>query len=282
LLATLSLAASTGACVHPRDFRSPAERITSHTAYAEHSRVRVDAELLAPDTQNFVANIGVRVAAIRDRLDFSVNLAHGAIGVVSVQSQFNVYDSRWYAIGGRVGVTYLNPRTFWMLPNGLRQELGSFNLASVPVELWQSFPITWWFGFHLGMSYRNSTIWGSFQGDALLADTNIAQRSFSLHPYLDVFVAQRLALSVGARLPAFTEILEATDAIVEVDEGLRVGLRSAEWVRRPFNRSCQVEFAAETRFGRNTYLRLAVNLWAFRPLPGLVVTPSLSLYWRFR
>lgn len=256
--------------------------MTSNSAYAEHARVRVNTDLLATDTQRFVANVGVRVTAIRDHLDFSLNLAHGAIGVVSVQSKFTFFDSRWYAIGGRISFTYLNPRTFWMLPKPIRRQLGTFNIASTPIELWQSFPITGWFGFHLGMGYRNTVLWGVYQGDALLADANIAQRSFAFSPYVEFFAGRRVALIAGARLPVFAEFVEATDAAIQVDPALIVGVRSVEWVRRPLSRTFALEVAAETRFGRNTHVRLAVNVGGFRPVKALVVMPSLSLYWRFR
>ncbi len=276
------LAALSSACVHARNFQDPRERITRHTAYAEQARVRLDTDLLAAEPQRFVANLGVTVAAVRGHLDFSANLAHGAVGVVNLQSKFTVLDTRWYGLGGRVGLTYLNPRSFYFLPRPLRRKLGRFNLASVPIELWQSFPINTWFGADLGMGYRATSLWGDYAGDELLVDASIAQRWFAFMPVLDFYVARRVALRVGARLPVFTQVVEASDVQVALDPGVRVGVRSVEWVRRPFVRTVLLEFGAETRFGANTHLRLGVNIWAFRPLRALAVAPTLSLYWRFR
>ncbi|GEM_PF-5515923 len=277
-----TLAMTTLACVHPRDFRSPVERVTEHSAYTEHARVRLSTDLLASEPQQLIANLGLTATPVRSRLSFSLNLAHATFGILSVRSKFTFYESRWYAIGGLVGFSYLNPQTLWVLPKTLRQELGTFNLASAPIELWQSFPINHWFGLHLGMSYRSAALWGSYNGDALIADTNMAQRAFSFHPYFDFFVAQRIALRFGARLPAFAQFVEATEATAEVEPGLIVGFRSVEWVRRPLSQTMQFDVSAETRFGRNTHLRLTMNIWAFRPLDKLAVTPSLSLYWRFQ
>ena len=155
-ITVLVFAVLTSGCVHARDFRAPPERITPKSAYAETRRLRVDAGLLSPDTQDFVVDTSLTVAAVRGRLDFSTNLAHASIGVLSTQSKLTAYDGQWYALGGRVGLTYLNPRTLWLLPSKLRRELGSFHLVSVPIELWNSFPINQWFGVHLGLSYRAS------------------------------------------------------------------------------------------------------------------------------
>lgn len=275
-------AALASGCVPARNFRDPSERITTSTAYAEHARVRVDADLLAADPHLFVINAGVTVAAIRKRLDFAVNLAHGALGVVNLQSKFTLVDSRWYALGGRVGIIYLNPRTLYVLPPELRRELGGFHLTSAPIELWHSFPINRWFAAHLGMSYRATGLWGDYRGDELLVDTSVAQRWFALLPYLDFYIASRVALRLGARLPAFAQVVEATDVQYQLEPGVIAGLRSVEWVRRPFARTVALELGAETRFGRNTHLLLGVNVWAFRPLERFPVTPWLSLYWRFQ
>lgn len=268
--------------MYARNFADPGQRITPHTAYAEHARVRVDTDLLAADPHVFVVNLGLTVAAIRDRLDVSINLAHGVFGVVNLQSKFTILDSRWYALGGRVGLVYLNPRTLYVLPTELRRELGGFHLLSTPIELWHSFPIHRWFAAHLGMSYRATGIRGEYDGDELLVDTSLAQRWFALLPYLDVYLADRVALRLGARLPVVTWVVEASDVQYQVEPGLIAGLRSVEWIRRPFARTVAFELGAETRFGRNTHLLLGVNVWAFRPLDRFPVTPWLSLYWRFR
>ena len=278
LLAALALAS---ACVHPRDFQAPGERLTRSTAYAEQARVRVDTDLLAPDAQRFVANLGVTVAAVPRHLDFSVNLLHAAIGAVAVQSKFTVLDTRGYGLGGRVGLTYTTPATFYFLPRSLRQTLGSFHLLSTPIELWQSFPVARWFAGHLGLGYRFGSVWGRIDGDELFLDASLSQRSLTAIPVLDFFVARRVALRAYARLPLFTQVAEVTDATYALDPDVVVGVRSVEWVRRPFVRTVQLGFAAETRFGANTHLRLGVHLWAFRPIRALDVVPSLTLYWRF-
>jgi hypothetical protein len=275
-------AALASGCVTSRDFRAPSERITPNTAYAEHARVRVDTDVLAADPHIFLFNLGLTIAAIRGRLDFSANLAHGALGVVNLQSKFTLIDTRWYGLGGRVGFVYANPRTLYVLPPELRRELGSFHLISAPIELWHSFPINEWFAAHLGMSYRGTGLSGQYEGDELLVDTSIAQRWFALLPALDFFIARRVALRVGARLPIFTQVVEATDVQQQLEPELIVGVRSVEWIRRPFARTVVFQLGAETRFGRSTHLLLGVNVWAFRPLERFPVTPWLSLYWRFR
>jgi hypothetical protein len=272
----------TSGCVYARNFQSPSERINPHTAYAEHRRARVDADLLSADGQQFVANVGLRVAAVRSRLDFGINLAHGAIGVVSTDSKFTVVDRRWFGLGGRVGLTYVNPKSIWVLPPALRDALGSFNLLSVPVELWTSFPLAHWFAFHLGLSYQNISMWGSFRADALLADATIAERSFAVTPHVNFFVARRIALVGAIRLPVSSQILSEIDTEVELADDLRAGIRSVEWTNQNFGNRLRFNVGAETRFGRNTHLRLMLNFGAFRPLDILVVSPSLSLYWRFR
>jgi hypothetical protein len=268
--------------VHERDFRAPGERITPHTAYAEHARVRVDTDLLAADPHQFVVNLGLTVAAIRERLDFSINLAHALLGIVNLQSKFTLIDSRFYALGGRVGLVYANPRTFYVLPSELRRELGDIHMLSAPLELWHSFPVCSWFAAHLGMSYRASGLWGQYRGDELFVDTSLAQRWFAFLPYLDFFVARRVALRLGARLPVFTQVIEASDVRQQIEPGVIAGVRSVEWLRRPFARTVMLEFGVETRFGRNTHLLLGVNVWAFRPIVHFPVMPWLSMYWRFR
>jgi hypothetical protein len=175
----------------------------------------------------------------------------------------------------------LNPRTLYVLPPTLRRELGGFQLLSVPIELWHSFPINEWFAAHLGMSYRGSGVWGDYRGDELLVETSLAQRSFSLVPYLDFFIVDRVAVRLGARLPLVTQIVAAGDVRYEIEPGVIVGVRSVEWIRRSFIRTASLDLGVETRFGRNTHLLLGASFWAFRPLPSFPITPWLSLYWRF-
>jgi hypothetical protein len=98
-----------------------------------------------------------------------------------------------------VGLTYLNPRTLYVLPADLCRELGGFHLLSIPIELWHSFPICRWFAAHLGMSYRASGLWGEYRGDELLVDTSLAQRWFALVPSLDFYIASRVALRLAGR-----------------------------------------------------------------------------------
>lgn len=281
LLAT-GLAMISAACVHPRNFRAPNERMTPHTAYAEHARARVDVDLLGVDVQRLALNAGVTVAAVRSRLDFSLNLAHGAAGVASVQSKFTMVDTRWYGLGGRVGLTYLTPRTMWFLPKDLRLELGTFNMLSVPIELWSSFPIAYWFAFHLGLGYQRGALWGDFRGDEFLLTSDIVARSFYVEPNVQFFIAGRLALTFGARVAAWSQTVSAIDVELDITPDLRAGVRSVEWIDRALGDHTRFDIGAETRFGRNTHVRLAVNIGAFKPIVLLLVTPSLNFYWRFK
>lgn len=269
-------------CVHVRDYHSAEERITDNTAYTEHARVRIDAGLLEPDMQSFVVDVGVTTAVIRDRLSFGINLAHAAIGVVSIDSNFTAVDTRWYALGGRVAFTYLNPRSFWFLPRDLRLELGAFNAAVVPVELWNSFPVARWLTLNLGLAYRGLSLWGDYDDDALLLDANFARRALTLDPVAQFFIAGRVALFVGARLPVFAQRILVGDAQFEVAPDLLLGVRSVEWRRVEFVDAFQLEGGLEVRFGWNTHMRLGVNAFAFRPFDALQVMPSLNFYWRFR
>ena len=268
--------------MHPRNFHAPGGRVTDESAYAEHERVRVDVELLGADSHAFVANVGVGVTAIRDRLDVSVNLAHAAIGVVSLESKFTIVDRYRGALGGRVGLTYVNPSAFYFLPPELREQLGGFNLVSAPIELWATIPAARWLGVNLGLGYRQAALWGEIDGDDLFLDSFLARRALVISPYLNFYIAGRVALIVGARLPALSQVASIIDTTVTVNPDLMVGLRSVEWVNRSFTGRARYELALETRFGASTHLRLAVNVGAFAPIGALLVTPSLSAYWRFR
>lgn len=279
LAALLGLASG---CVHARDFRSPSGRITRATAYTDHARVRVDVDALDLTPHRLVFNAGISATAIRSRLSFSLNAAHAAVGALSVGSKFTLVDRRWYALGGSAELLYLNPRSLWVLRPALREELGRLHVVSLPVQLWNSFPVLHWLQLHLGVGYQHATVLGGIAGGQLVADADLAQRSLDLMPHLHFVVGQRVALLAGARLPMFRQVVSAVNAEVETQPGVRVGLRSVEWIRLAPVSSWTLEFAAQTRFGATTHLRAGINVSAFRPLQLLVVSPSLSLFWRFR
>ena len=279
-LALLGALGLTG-CIHARDFRAPGSRITEHTAHTEYARARVDVELLEPDAETLVINAGVGVTAVRGRLAFGLNLAHGAVGIVSAQSKFTFVARHRYALGGRVAFSYLNPQTLWALPPSLRDEFGAVHVLSAPFELWNTVVVTPWLDLNLGLSYRGAWLWGQVDVEGLVANANIGRRRLALEPYANLYIAQRLALIVGAKLPVLTQSLVAAEASFELSPDLLVGVESLEWQPQSFANSYQLQAALETRFGRNTYFRLGVHVFGLRPLPVLTVSPSLSLYWRF-
>jgi hypothetical protein len=269
-------------CIHARDFGAPAERITDQSAYAEHKRVRVEAGLIGRNVETLGAEAALGVTAVRDHLDFRINFAHGAFGIVNAQSKFNILDTRWYGLGGRLGFLYVNPRTFWFLPSDLRKELGVINIASVPFEIWNSFPFVKWFHANIGLQYRYAAVWGNYTGDDIAASAQVASRSFSVLPYFNFYAGQRVALIVGARVPLFSQAVSEVDGETEVSPGVVAGVRSVEWTPAGYNRNARYELAGETRFSKNTHMRLSVVIGAFQPVEQLFVMPALSFYWRFK
>lgn len=280
-LALAATAWSVSGCIHARDFHEPKGRLTDNTAYSEQGPVRFEVGAVGRNEDQLGATVAVRAAPIPGRLEIGTNAAHLGLGIINLQTKGTIVDRPKYGLGARLGFRYINSRTLWVLPRDVRKDFGRIHVASVPVEVINTFPFARWFDLNLGVGYRHAEIWGVYSGSEFVAEGAVAGRELYLEPYLHFYAGKRVAIIAGAHLPAWSQGLSNAVAEIDVVDGVKLGVQSAEWIRLPPVTFFRAELALEARFGRRTNIRLSVIHGLLKPLQRPALLPALNIYWRF-
>ena len=98
---------------------------------------------------------------------------------------------------------------------------------------------------------------------------------------LPSFIGKRVALLAGGRWSLWSALYTNIDVEVEVEEGVVVGVRSAEWVTRGPWLDNTFLTSVEFRLGKYTNMRASVSYRLLGDNFPLQVLPALELYWRF-
>ena len=280
-ISSLALALVTSACVHARDFKSPEGRLLDNTAYALQQReMRTDFGLVGTEFNNFGAHLGLSYGAHK-YFQLGTNFAHNAFSVFNLNFKSNVVDHRWVGVGLETGVSYMNPRLIWVLPKEYRDAFGDINVFSVPIRAITTIPAADWMDVSMGLAYQHVSLVGEVSAGDGFGEGSFGRRAFDLEPLLNFYLGRRVVLSFGGRWSMYSAWYTDLIAEVAVDEGVSVGVRSAEWVSRGplFNNTfwASVEF----RMGKYTNLRVSTTYRLLGDNFPVQVLPAIELYWRF-
>lgn len=276
------LLAGLGACVTPRNFADPRQRITEGTAYSlTKGEVRVDAGLVGTEVADAGANVDVAAGFGRSG-QVSTNVAHLSLGLVNASLKYTILDRPWFGLGVEGGFLWTRPTLIWLLPDELSEPLAGIDLFHIPLRVLASFPVASWASLHLGVGYTHAEIVGALGDESSsFLNAGIGARSVQLDPTVHFYLNRRVALILGANLPLYITAAAQVESDVELDDGIVLGIRSAEWIRIPTEGASLWRAGVEVRFGRATHMQLFVSrgLLAAAGL-GPPLLPSINFYWR--
>lgn len=280
-LLLLALAALCAGCPSTTRFHTPAGRLTDHTAYTlPPGEVKLGVGLVGTTIEDVGASIPVEVG-LPAGFQIGTNAAHDVVALVNVTAKWNPLDTKHAALGVQAGFKWFNPSNLWLLPDDVREELGSLDLFIIPVWVIGTFPVVDWFDATLGIGYTHSEASGEYATGSALADGYVAAREITLHPRLSFYPGDVVAIVVGAWVPVWARAVASAAAEVEVQPGVIAGFDDTEYRRLDVRGLVTPYVAAELRWGV-TRLRLGAN-WGMRFLTKRleIPLPTLDLYWRF-
>lgn len=221
------------ACLASRNYAGDEGRLTQGTAYVlPDDKFEVAVGLVGLDLPDFGAELSLRYG-IEDLLELQLNVAHVAMGVLSVGVDTNLVDTRYFALGLDLSVVYIQPRRVWALPADLQEPVRDTHILVVPVQLVSSFPITHWFSAHVGLGYTHGEIFGRLRLDSDLIDAGVGLRSVAADLSAHFYFAEGLALILGVDSPLAAWGRENVELTIDLEPGVRAGVRSVEWARLP-------------------------------------------------
>lgn len=275
------LVLSATSCVTARNYADPRQRITEGTAYAlTHREVRVDTGAVGTELADAGANIDVAAGFGRGG-QVSTNLAHLSLGLVNAAVKYTALDRPWFGLGFEGSFLWTRPSLIWLLPDDIADPLSGIDLFIVPLKVTTSFPVARWTSLHLGLGYTHAEIAGELRGESDFFDAGVGARSVQLDPTVHFYLNHRAALIMGANVPVFMMAAERVEANIELEQGVVLGIRSAEWIRIPTRGGTLGRVGVELRFGRRTHLQVFVARGVLASANiGPPVLPSLNLYWR--
>ena len=264
-----------------RDYADPRQRLTDGTAYGlTHREVRIDSGVVGTEVADVGANLDVATTVVPN-VQVSTNLAHMSLGLVNAGVKYTALDRPWLGLGLEAGFLWTRPSLIWLLPDDIADPLRNIDLLVVPVKATASVPVARWTSLHLGLAYTHAEITGELRGDSDFFDAGIGARVLQVDPTFHFYLDGRAALILGGNLPLTMTVAERVESEVELEEGVVLGVQSAEWVRIPVRDAMRGWLGVEVRFGRRTHVQLFVarNVLASARI-GPPVLPSLNLYWR--
>ncbi len=284
LLLMLILVPFVAGCLATRNFKDPKERPRKGTAYTlTHKEFNVGVTLLGQNPYDLLLK-GEFAAGIGDRWEVGVNLAHAAFGIMNVYGKYNFIDKKWWALGAKLGVTWIHVKAIWAIPEEYRDPLGNVDILSIPIEIQSSFPVADWVGLHLTVGYLHSQLFGKINEESLFLNGDIGSSQIYLKPLITLYIAERFQAFVAGRLMVWGGRYGEVTSEAKLDEQVLVGFRSANWNELDFRERSFLSFGVDAKFGKYTYLRIwarfngAASQSKLFPSP---ILPGLDLFWRF-
>ena len=263
------------ACVKPRDFRAPAERMTSGTAWTlEKGTVAPEVGVGGTGSTDLLVDTGVTWAPIK-RFETDANVAHFGVGLFNVGLKGTLYESDRWALGGGVAGVWARGDLMWFLGRGTQALVADLDALVLPLTVNNTWTVDEAVDITTGLSYTHSAILdGVLDTDSDLLGEVLGSRRVAVDGRVQVYVG-RVGLWAGGTLPVAVWFI--TDPATEfvVDDGRRSG----EWAQQPFGKSWGASGGAQLKL-EATYVNLGLASSAASRSIGLYVTPYVAAHWR--
>jgi hypothetical protein len=212
------------------DLQSPDLLNTRYSAYSLPPRFwAFDIGALGIGGGDVFANLGATYG-IGAGFQVEMNLAHFGVGLANVNLGWHFLDTRYFDLGARLGLGYARGAWFWLAQGTAKNVVSKIDLVNLPVELVGSSFVTPWLELDLAAHYDFVKVFGSFDDQSsLFAKAELAMNQVFLRPGVRVFVSDRTALEVFAKLPLYSAVpLERKTVTVPFERtwNVEAGVRS--------------------------------------------------------
>jgi hypothetical protein len=243
-----------------RDFHSPEERPIDGTAFTPaEGQARLVVGLFGVSETDLLAAIGISYAPSRF-FNIGANLAHMGVGILNVNSKFNIIDKGNFGLGAKLGFMYVNGGWVWVLPDRLKELLSGVNTFVIPVSVIMSVDITRCLHLDLGVGYIHTEVLGSLDEGNLVYDGYLAARRISADASLRYYVSERVALHGYFFTPIWGKRYRQWDADVTITEGLHGGVRTAGFKTiRPLDQWLLL-LSLDVELARLVYLKMIFSI----------------------
>ncbi len=212
------------------DLQSPELSSTRYSAYSLPRRTwAFDIGALGIGGGDVFANLGAAYG-FGGGFQVEMNLAHFGVGLTNVDFGYHFLGTRYFDLGARLGIGYGRGEWFWLAQGAAKNLVSKIDLVNVPIELVASSLVTRWLELDLAVHYDFVKAFGSFDDDSsLFVKAELAVNQVFLRPGARVFVSDRTALELFAKLPLYSAVpLERKTVTVPFDKtwSIEAGVRS--------------------------------------------------------
>lgn len=212
------------------DLQSPEQVSTRYSAYSLPAhRWSIDIGAGGVDHGDVYALLAVR-HGLGAGVQLNVNFAHASVGLFNVSADWHFIDMRYFDLGAHLGAWYGHGAWFWFADPLARKAVSNLDLVKIPLELTASSTLTRWLELDLGVHYSYVKIFGSSASEgSLFTDSELGMQQFLLRPGARLFITDRVALELFAKLPLYSSVpIEGRNPTVPFKRtwGMEVGLRA--------------------------------------------------------
>jgi len=294
--AVLGIGLAVAGCAKGRDVEAPADvpvaeappegphRPTTQSAYTEDPGVaRIDLSVGGTAGSEFGVSLGLRVG-LPLRFELSTNVAHYGFGMFNLNLAWNPVTKRHFAFGVQVGAILMRPQWMWYMDifdaqiPGLKAKM---TLIGIPVVAKATFPIVKPVYVSAAFGYDHTDIFGTIDATVLWFEGSIGTRTIWAGTSAHFLIGKHFMIELGGKLPIMTWAATALEVTSNVEPGVEVGVRTAEWKPRPGYKAGSLLLAGELQIGK-THLRLGAGTAPLMRTAGFPVFPFAGAYWRIQ
>ena len=269
------------ACVKPRDFHAPAERMVRGTAWTlEKGTVAPAVAVGGVDNDQLLVDVSVAWAPVK-HVETSVNLAHFGAGLANLGLRSTLLERERWALGAGASATWVNTDWMWYLDSVDPEASGGdsgLDLVVVPLYVNSTWTLRDRLDVTGGVSYTHSEAFGTVDSEALFFDGSVGARRVALDGRAQVYFGP-VAIWAGGSLPFGEWVLGDIATEVVVDEGVVVGSRTDGWIKRTFGHGWAASGGSQVRFGE-TYVDVGLGSSSASRAVGFDVSPYVAAHWR--
>ena len=239
------------------DLQSPDLLNTRYSAYSLPRRTwAFDIGALGIGGGDVFANLGAAYG-FGGGFQIEMNLAHFGVGLANLDLGWHFLDTRYFDLGARLGIGYGRGEWFWLAQGAAKNLVSKIDLLNVPIELVGSSLVTRWLELDLAAHYDYVKAFGAFDDDSsLFVKAQLAMNQVFLRPGARLFVSDRTALEVFAKLPLYSAVpLERKTVTVPFSKtwSMEAGVRSRLAARLFGNVRLHYGSIADVLYGARLY-----------------------------
>jgi hypothetical protein len=274
----LLLGTAGAASARARDFRDPAQRTTTNTAYTlATNQWSVDAGLLGVQDTDLVARVGLGYGLGRG-FSLDTNFGHSAVGILNLRAKWNFLDRPGFGLGVSLAVFWGHGAWMWIVG----EDLSAVNVVAVPLSLHASFLPLSWLQLDVEASYRHAEVFGKVDTQSLFVDSRIGLRSLLVRLVTRFYIAHKLELVLEARLPLYAALPGQLETEAELAEGVRAGARAAGFQRLEFVDVFGAGVGVRSAIAKTTFISASIHYGRqVHALYGHSFWPGMGLEHRF-